>query len=847
MVRRATPGTWTLLIGAVLAAFATLLTALAPHHALLSEHLPVPVLAFGVGATFFVAEQFLMNVEFRRQAHSLTLAGVPLLLGALLLSPLVFVLARVVGSLLAFVVQRITAQKTIYNTAAYAFEAALDATLLHLVLGGTIGLHAWTGLVVVAVLAAVDQLMCLFVLIVIRLHNGPLSRRDVAEVLLPAAALSVLASIFGFAAVMLVRDGGFGLVVVIVLAAVGTYAYLGHAKARRQHQSLALVHEFVTDGVGAPSIEVLAEQLLCRIRGLLRAGKVEVTLLEPATDGRADASTSAALVLSVDEDDQLTVARRDLDPSDWVMVRALTDEEPMLASRNTKDPALRRWLTARGLRDAMLVALPESSGVAGAVSATDRLGEIATFTADDLTLLHTLTSHLAVAIRSTRLVEKLGYDATHDALTGLANRIHLAEQITAVLAEPAATAAVLLLDLDRFKEVNDVLGHDVGDRLLVVVADRLRECVPDDATVARLGGDEFAILLPHLSGCPAEVTEFADRLAQRLADPVAFDEAMLTPEVSIGVALSTPTEPQAELLRQADTAMYEAKSSDVRFAVYNLEMDRGRIERLALLADLRVALTQHPEQFTLHYQPKMDLLSREITGCEALVRWLHPTMGTVAPDQFIPLAETTGLIAVLTPLVIESALRECANWARNGVDMTVAVNLSARNVSDPGLPARVADALRRHGVPASRLILEITESSVMGDPEQTLPILHELNALGVCLSLDDFGTGYSSLSYLQRLPVGEVKIDRSFVLGIFGENAANSRALISSIASLGTNLGLRIVAEGIEDSATLAELRKLGCQVGQGYGITRPLPAADLTRWLSDHEPMGGLTLVAPA
>jgi diguanylate cyclase (GGDEF)-like protein len=846
VARRLTPAVWTLLISAALAVVATVLTLVAPGGPLLTEHLPVPVLAIGIAVTFFCAEQFLMNVEFRRQAHSLTLAGVPLLLGALVLAPVVLVLARVVGSLLAFVTQRITTQKTIYNTAAYAFEAALDVTLLHLLLGPANALHAWTGVVVVVVLAAVDQLMCLFVLVLIRLHNGPLSLRDVAEVLAPAAVLSLVASIFGFAALMLVRQGAFGLSVVIVLASVGTVAYLGHAKTRRQHQSLSLVHEFVTGGVGAESIETLAEQLLCRIRRLLRAGGVEVTLVESPIDQRSD--PAPALVLAVDEDDHLTVVHRDLDPSDWVMVRALTDEEPMLAARNTKDPALRRWLAARGIRDAMLVALPESSGLNGAVSVTDRLGEIASFTTDDLTLLQTLTGHLAVAVRSTRLVEKLGYDATHDSLTGLANRVHLTERINAVLGDPSALAAVLLLDLDRFKEVNDALGHDVGDRLLLVVADRVRECVPDNATVARLGGDEFAVLIPELDGGRDAARAIAERIAHRLADPVAFEEAMLTPEASIGVAMTTPTSRQTELLRQADTAMYEAKTNDMRVAIFDVEMDRGRVERLALLADLRNALNHHPEQFALHYQPKMDLVTHAITSSEALVRWHHPTLGTIAPDRFIPLAETTGLIAILTPLVLDAALRECAQWSRNGLDMGVAVNLSARNVSDAGLPARVADLLRRNGVPAEKLILEITESSVMGDPEQTLPILHQLNDLGVCLSLDDFGTGYSSLSYLQRLPVGEVKIDRSFVIGLFGENDANSRALIRSIAGLGANLGLRIVAEGIEDAATLTELTKLGCQVGQGYAITRPLPAPELTRWLASREPTVGLTLLtAPA
>jgi len=341
------------------------------------------------------------------------------------------------------------------------------------------------------------------------------------------------------------------------------------------------------------------------------------------------------------------------------------------------------------------------------------------------------------------------------------------------------------------------------------------------------------VLLPWRADEAESIADLAERIAERLAQPVQFDEAMLTPEASIGVAVTTRDNPQSDLLRQADTAMYEAKGNDFRVAVYGPEMDSGRIERLALLADLRLALITHPEQFVLQYQPKADVHSGSVTSVEALVRWHHPTLGVVPPDRFIPLAESTGLIENLTPLVLDAALRECAGWTAEGIAISVAVNLSARNISDENLPGRVAQALATAGVSADQLILEITESSVMGDPAQTLPVLHQLHDLGICLSLDDFGTGYSSLSYLQRLPVGEVKIDRSFVLGLAGDNRANSRALIRSIAGLGANLGLRIVAEGVEDQPTLDELRSLGCDIVQGYYISRPLGATDLRTWLA--------------
>jgi EAL domain-containing protein (putative c-di-GMP-specific phosphodiesterase class I) len=285
--------------------------------------------------------------------------------------------------------------------------------------------------------------------------------------------------------------------------------------------------------------------------------------------------------------------------------------------------------------------------------------------------------------------------------------------------------------------------------------------------------------------------------------------------------------------------MYEAKGNGQRLAAYGAHMDQGRIERLALLADLRTALTTNPEQLIMHYQPKLDLRTGSIEGVEALVRWNHPTLGVISPDRFIPLAESTGLIEQLTPLVLDLALTQCRDATVGGEPLCVAVNLSARNVSDSELPNRIAAVLAKTGTPPGRLVLEITESSVMGDPEQTLPVLHRLRELGVCLSLDDFGTGYSSLSYLQRLPVSEVKIDRSFVTGLGGDDPVSTRALISTIIGLGDALGLRIVAEGIEDQVTLNQLRDMGCDVAQGYFIARPMAHQQLSQWLAQHAREG--------
>src|SRR5450756_2616037 len=424
-------------------------------------------------------------------------------------------------------------------------------------------------------------------------------------------------------------------------------------------------------------------------------------------------------------------------------------------------------------------------------------------------MLQTLTSHFAVAVSTARLMEELSYEATHDALTGLANRAYLSEQIRG-LASASSSSAVLLLDLDKFKEVNDVLGHDVGDQLLIVIAQRLRACLPDDATIARLGGDEFAVLLPGGADGVPDAAAFALLAADRILEPVWLAEALLTPEVSIGIAMG-PTVAAQNLLRCADTAMYVAKSRRGPVAVYETSMDSGRAERLALVADLRVALDHAPQQFVLHYQPKIDLATGAVVSAEALVRWHHPTLGTLSPDHFIPLAEANGLIDELTMHLMTAALAECATWRRRGHAVTVAVNLSARNLANATVIRHIAHAIAATGAQSACLVLEITESSVMKDPEEAVAGLAMFVELGICLSLDDFGTGCSSLSYLQRLPVTELKIDRTFVSGLTeDEPARNAAALFRSITALGANLDIRVVAEGIETRAQLDAVKALG-------------------------------------
>ncbi len=813
---------------AAAAAGVTVLDAGTP--AVLDTSVPTWAMFVGLAAMFGIGERLPMFIEFRKQAHTITLSGPALALGTLLAPVPVVVFARLIGAGVALAHQRKAPAKLFYNVASFACEAALATAFVHVLVHRHASLDLGTVLAVLGVMVVVDQFISVLVLAMIRIHNGPVSMRDAVGVLAPSLVMTAVSVAIAVGGLMIVDQGAAGALIVAVTTATAAMLYRGYLHMRRRHAALELVHEFVTGGTGAESVTEAAHQLLDRVRNLLRAGRVEMTIADTAdsTD-----SLPRTLTQFCADDSGFTVHGGTGQITDWAMLRALTQHQPLLAPRNDRDPAVVDWLGQRGYRDAMLVDFPAGSAIAGTITVIDRLGDTATFTGDDLALLQTLTGHLAVAARSAQMVERLAFDANHDALTGLPNRAHLSRGIAQRADDPHG-AAVLLLDLDRFKEVNDALGHAAGDRLLCVVAERLHSAVPTDATVARFGGDEFAVHLPGCGDDELAARTVGDRIALALARPVSVEGAQVSAEASIGIAFAEPgSVTSTDLLRRADTAMYAAKAGDSagepKIAVYHEDMDRGRVENLAMLAELRSALREHPEQFRLLYQPQIDLTTRQVVSAEALSRWHHPTLGVVAPDRFIPLLETSGLIDDLMPIVLDSALRECRRWHDRGVPISVSVNLSARNAANLDLPRQVSLALRRFGLPPSSLIIEITESSLVSEHQQK--VLIELAAQGVGISLDDFGTGYSSLSYLQRLSVQEVKIDRSFVSGLT-ETPEASRALIAGVASLCSALQLRVVAEGAETDDIVDMLAELGCDVVQGYAIARPMPADDFAEWI---------------
>jgi diguanylate cyclase (GGDEF)-like protein/PAS domain S-box-containing protein len=432
---------------------------------------------------------------------------------------------------------------------------------------------------------------------------------------------------------------------------------------------------------------------------------------------------------------------------------------------------------------------------------------------------------------------QLLHDAMHDSLTGLANRALFVDRLERVLAHARRRKhhnyAVVFLDLDRFKVINDTLGHLVGDDVLKVIADRLETSLRKGDTIARFGGDEFVVLLDHLADV-GEATKIADRIQAEMQAPITIGTHQIHTSVCMGITLSTAGYTQAEeVLRDADTALYRAKQAGrARYEVFDPSMHAEAVAILQLELDLRGALER--SEFSLHYQPIISLESQAVTGFEALVRWSHPTRGLLMPDQFIPLAEETGIIVPLGFWIIEEACRRLHEWdppEASATPLRMSINLSARQIVQPDLVERIDEIVATIGVDPARLNLEVTESALMADAEATAAVLRRLKSRGIGIAIDHFGTGYSSLSYLHHFPVDTLKIDPSFVARM--KTDGNLAELVHVITTLARNLGMTAVAEGVETSAQLDDIADIGCDLGQGFLFAQPMPAEQVAEWLA--------------
>jgi diguanylate cyclase (GGDEF)-like protein len=596
--------------------------------------------------------------------------------------------------------------------------------------------------------------------------------------------------------------------------------YRAYAQFLRQHKSLTELYD-LTQAIGdAGSEDKVADVVLVRVRALLQAESA--TLWLPPKGRHPEVLLSAKVDYSGLLDSAAT--------PDTLRRQAMEAGETVAVGPKLGTDELRAQLREQRVKDAIVVPLRSGSAVIGTLEVAGRLGDIAHFSPDDVRLLETLAAHAAVAVENSRLVDRLRFDAYHDALTVLPNRRRMLAALDEAVKvrAPGEVVAVLVFDVAGLRDVNDSLGHTAGDRVLVEVANRLRTLAPPGALVGRIGGDEFALSVRTASAETA--VELAETVRTALRDRMVLGSLTIHVDAAVGVAVHPDHGADAAtLLQRADVATHAAKSVTSAVQVFNPGLESRSVRRLGLAADLRRALERG--ELEVYFQPKVGLRDRRLVGVECLARWEHPVHGSVAPEDFVAVAEHTGQVGRLTEVVLREGLRRVRDWAEWGRPLSVAVNLSPRSLVDPSFPATVGELLDEYGVPPQRLTLEITEAGVVGDPDRPLPILYRLRDLGVRLSVDDFGAGYSSLAYLRRLPVHEVKVDRAFVQGMATD--PGDLAIVRAIVDLSRHFGLSVVAEGVESELTLGLLEDIGCDVGQGFLFSRPLPHERLDAWFS--------------
>ena len=771
-------------------------------------------------AAFAATEVLLIHIEHRREAVSLSLSTIPLVVGLYIADPATLVLARLLGSGIALVVHRRQQPvKLLVNLGHMGLEATVAILVFRALAPETFGRGSWLAAFAATIASDLVQTAVLVTAISLyqRRWEGALGESMVigtmARLLDTAVALVVVSVLRSEpAAVFLLAFASFALV----------WSYRAHTALREQHRRLEQLYDFTHVMGDAVLAERTVEALLRQAAELLHSDVAWVYVDIDGIPHRVAAQPDGPLLV------EPVVAG-----SAAAAVHArVTGSNAAVLLHPADTPALREL----GVSEALATELRSGATAVGALVVADRSGQVRSFDANDLRLFAMLANHAGMALANSQLLDRLRdhaaaseYQSLHDALTDLPNRTLFARRLEERLAA-GGTVGVLLLDLDGFKDVNDTLGHQHGDLLLRQVAARLRDTLRQGDTIARLGGDEFAVLLPDVFAVDAAVG-VARGLVAALERP--FDVADVSIEIgaSIGVALAPAHGLDAAgLLQRADIAMYLAKGNQSGVEVYDGARDAHTPERLALVGELRHAIAEgHLE---VHYQPQIDLVTGVVEGAEALVRWQHPTRGWLPPDEFVAVAERTGLVRPLTQFVLETALRECARWRRTGGPERISVNLSARSLLQPTLPDDVRALLREADVPPQALCLELTETSILVEPRRTVQVLQRLAEIGITIAVDDFGTGQSSLAYLKNLPVGEIKIDKSFVMSMATDHS--DEAIVCSIIQLAANLNLPVVAEGVETLALAHRLRLAGCRIAQGFGFSKALPSADFDRWVRE-------------
>ncbi|SCG35119.1 bifunctional diguanylate cyclase/phosphodiesterase [Micromonospora halophytica] len=765
-----------------------------------------------------VAGTQVLQFIVRRQALAVTLTEIPLVLAFFYLKPVTVIVIAALATGIGQLRRRLTATKAWFNVA----KAGATASLASLVLLAMppiegVGPTTWGVLFVVvstfalAALAAVSGVICLI--------QGWQAGWDMLRRAAPTLLTAAVNVAIGLVVLMVLDSNAWASLLLAAVAVAVAFVYRSYSRFFRQHRTLSDMYELTRAMTQSGQDGTLVDALLGRVRGLMQA---EYATLWLPSQGR---HPEVLLTARVDDPGLLDFAPAPMAVRD----RVLRTGETVAAGRQLGTEVDQRTVTEDSrVKELIVVPLRSGQAVIGTLEVVNRLGDTYHFTSADIPVFETVAAHAAVALENSRLVDRLRHDAYHDAVTKLPNR----RRITSALDEavriraPGEVVAVLLFDVDRLRQVNESLGHAAGDKVLVEVADRLRACAPSSALVGRAGGDEFLVTL-RLESAEAAL-DLAAQLRDQIRDEMVFDALTLDVDTAVGVAVHPEHgSDAATLLQRVDLAATAAKSVPGSVQLFSPALESRSLRRLGLAGDLRRALDEG--ELAVYFQPKVTLRDRLLVGVECLARWEHPAHGTVAPEDFVAVAEHTGQLGRLTEFVLREGLRRSRDWGHGDQALAVAVNISARTLTDQHFPAHVRDLLDEYGVPPQRLTLEIKESGVLDGTDRPIPTLRRLRDLGVRLSVDDFGTGDSSLAHLRRLPVHEVKVDRSFVQGMATD--PGDLAIVNAVVTLSQQFGLAVVAEGVESELTLELLQDIGCEIGQGFLFSRPLPYERLEAW----------------
>lgn len=822
MITRTAPRTRVLAFGCLLTVLGAALLSLTPgatETPARAWSLPFLLLV----AAFGVAEATALHVEIRKESHSLSLSGIPMMFGLLFVSPTVLALAYLAGAAPAMlIVRKSDLVKTSWNLCLFFAEAALAGLIVRRILGTSMPDSFFEWMVPLVAVLAAELLSLVAVSLVIMVVDVKFRPNLFAAV----GQSQILAALAGTFTVTAMSASVVNPVMILfaVVPVVGVGALMrSSGQLSQRHKDLQQLHGFtraLTNERGPRTVDTGLAELVQIMR-----------------------SRTAGLLIVSDDDEPSTIrvladdTFEDGDPAALeALLRELIDDHAVTQLSWNETGRQGRVLLGRlGASKLLGVKVLSEVGREGVLFVTDRLGMRSDFASEELRLFGSLANTLGARLSNDHLVAQLETQAQHDALTGLPNRLNFEMALIACLGHAAQSGVVVMIDLDRFKEINDSLGHDMGDRLLVEVGDRLCSHVRTTDVVARFGGDEFAMLLGMRHDERRE--DFERRISEiheHLCSKVHLDGITFEIGASLGVA-QWPLDGTegAKVLQRADTAMYHAKRNQLGVFWYDPELDIDTPRRLDLYLSARDAL--EGQDLFVHFQPKVSATTGEVTGAEALARWTHPVHGDVSPVEFVPLLAQAGLIGRLTRFVIDRAVEAAAIFRDAGLHVPVAVNLTPRDLLDPDLPCDISAALERSGVDPTALHVELTEDAMVVDFDTSVEVLSRLRRLGIRVSIDDFGTGYSSMQHLHRLPVDQIKIDRSFVGRMtYDESAA---AIVRASINLAVDLGLTTVAEGIDNNATLELVSQLGCSELQGYLVHPPVPVQEFLRWALEWDP----------